>query len=127
VSSSTPAAHPDYRQVDISLRHVVQRRDLWKGHQECVPRAPEAGCWITNTKLLLARFRPTAGGQTKFFVSADTVATINYQGHDEAHAGWGFDFRLSQWATEPRSCLHASHVGQMRCCSQQALASLGST
>ncbi len=48
-------------------------------------------------QLLIDRLAPTRGDHTNFFVFADTVATSNYKGTNEAHGWLGFRFQ-----TEPK-------------------------
>src|ERR1700734_272736 len=48
-------------------------------------------------QLLVERLEATRGDRTNFFVFADTVATSNYKGNNEAHGWMGFRFQ-----TEPK-------------------------
>src|SRR5258708_459011 len=73
-------------------------------------------------ELLLARLSATRGGQTKFFVFADTVATINYKGTNEAHGWLGIRFQTEPMGEPSEIVLHVRMWYKDALLQQQALA-----
>jgi hypothetical protein len=61
-------------------------------------------------ELLLARLSTIRGDRTNFFVFADTVATRNYQGTNEAHGWMGIRFQRTHGRAE-RDRVACPHVG----------------
>ena len=76
-------------------------------------------------ELLLARLSATRGGQTKFFVFADTVATINYKGTNEAHGWLGIRFQTEPMGEPSEIVLHVHMWDKDALLQQQALGIVG--
>lgn len=57
-------------------------------------------------ELLMERLSGTRGECTNFFVFADTVATINFKGTNEAHGWMGIRFQPTAGATPSEIVLH---------------------
>jgi hypothetical protein len=56
--------------------------------------------------LLIERLSATRGDKTKFFVFADTVATINFKGTNEAHGWLGIRFQTEPMGEPSEIVLH---------------------
>jgi hypothetical protein len=77
-------------------------------------------------QLLLERLSATRGDRTNFFVFADTVATIGYQGStSEAHGWLGFRFQTEPNGEPSEIVLHARMWDKEAVLQQQALGIVG--
>ena len=76
-------------------------------------------------KLLVERLSATRGDRTNFFVFADTVATSNYQGTNEAHGWLGFRFQTEPKGEPSEIVLHARMWDKEAVLQQQALGIVG--
>jgi len=76
-------------------------------------------------KLLLERLSTTRGGDTRFFVFADTVATRNYQGTNEQHGWVGIRFQAEFRSQPSEILLHINLCDSTAQLQQQAIGILG--
>ena len=75
--------------------------------------------------LLVERLDEKRGDHTNFFVFADTVATRNYLGTNEAHGWLGFRFQLSPREVPSEIVLHVRMWDNQAVLQQQALGIVG--
>ncbi len=76
-------------------------------------------------ELLIARLSATRGDNTKFFVFADTVATINFKGTNEAHGWLGIRFQTEPMGEPSEIVLHVRMWDKDALLQQQALGIVG--
>jgi hypothetical protein len=76
-------------------------------------------------QLLIDRLSPTRGDHTNFFVFADTVATSNYKGTNEAHGWLGFRFQTQPKGDPSEIVLHVRMWDKEAIMQQQALGIVG--
>jgi len=76
-------------------------------------------------KLLIERLSATRGDRTNFFVFADTVATSNYKGNNEAHGWLGFRFQTAPGGPPSEIVLHVRMWDKEAVLQQQALGIVG--
>jgi len=76
-------------------------------------------------QLLIDRLSSTRGDRTNFFVFADTVATSNYKGTNEAHGWLGFRFQTEPRAEPCEIVLHVRMWDKEAVLQQQALGIVG--
>jgi hypothetical protein len=75
--------------------------------------------------LLLERLSASRGNKTKFFVFADTVATINFKGTNEAHGWLGIRFQTEPMGEPSEIVLHVRMWDNDAALQQQALGIVG--
>jgi len=75
--------------------------------------------------LLLERLSSSRGDRTNFFVFADTVSTINYQGTNEAHGWLGIRFQTEPLGEPSEIVLHVRMWDKDAALQQQALGIVG--
>src|SRR6202048_2363683 len=75
--------------------------------------------------LLLERLSASRGDKTKFFVFADTVATINFKGTNEAHGWLGIRFQTEPLGEPSEIVLHVRMWDKDASLQQQALGIVG--
>jgi hypothetical protein len=76
-------------------------------------------------QLLIERLASTRGAKTNFFVFADTVATTNFQGGNEAHGWLGFRFQTEPKGEPSEIVLHARMWDKESVLQAQALGIVG--
>jgi len=76
-------------------------------------------------QLLIDRLSATRGDRTNFFVFADTVATSNYKGNNEAHGWLGFRFQTQPKGEPSEIVLHVRMWDKEAVLQQQALGIVG--
>jgi hypothetical protein len=76
-------------------------------------------------QLLIDRLSGTRGDHTNFFVFADTVATTNYKGTNEAHGWLGFRFQTQPRGEPSEIVLHVRMWDKENVLQQQALGIVG--
>jgi hypothetical protein len=76
-------------------------------------------------QLLLERLAATRGERTNFFVFADTVATLNFKGNNEAHGWLGFRFQTEPKGEPSEIMLHVRMWDKEAVLQQQALGIVG--
>jgi len=76
-------------------------------------------------QLLIERLSPIRGDRTTFFVFADTVATSNYQGTNEAHGWLGLRFQAEPLGEPNEIVLHVRMWDKDAVLQQQALGIVG--
>jgi hypothetical protein len=76
-------------------------------------------------QLLIDRLSGTRGDTTNFFVFADTVATSNYKGTNEAHGWLGFRFQTEPKGEPSEIVLHVRMWDKEAVLQQQALGIVG--
>jgi hypothetical protein len=76
-------------------------------------------------QLLIERLSPIRGDRTTFFVFADTVATSNYQGTNEAHGWLGLRFQTEPMGEPNEIVLHVRMWDKDAVLQQQALGIVG--
>ena len=76
-------------------------------------------------QLLIDRLSPTRGDRTNFFVFADTVATSNFKGTNEAHGWMGFRFQTEPRGEPSEIMLHVRMWDKEAVLQQQALGIVG--
>src|ERR1700678_1410309 len=76
-------------------------------------------------KVLSDRLDQERGATTRFFVSADTVATRNYQGTNEQHGWLGFRFQAEPNGQPNQILLHINLGDSTAQLQQQAIGTLG--
>ncbi len=76
-------------------------------------------------QLLIERLSPIRGDRTTFFVFADTVATSNYQGTNEAHGWLGLRFQAEPLGEPNEIVLHVRMWDKDAVLQQQALGVVG--
>ena len=76
-------------------------------------------------QLLIERLGPIRGDRTTFFVFADTVATTNYQGTNEAHGWLGLRFQAEPLGEPNEIVLHVRMWDKDAVLQQQALGIVG--
>jgi hypothetical protein len=76
-------------------------------------------------KLLIDRLSGTRGDHTNFFVFADTVATSNFKGTNEAHGWLGFRFQTEPKGEPSEIVLHVRMWDKEAILQQQALGIVG--
>jgi hypothetical protein len=76
-------------------------------------------------QLLIDRLSGTRGDRTNFFVFADTVATSNYKGTNEAHGWLGFRFQTEPRGEPSEIVLHVRMWDKEAVLQQQALGIVG--
>src|SRR5271170_7937256 len=76
-------------------------------------------------ELLLERLSPIRGDRTTFFVFADTVATSNHQGTNEAHGWLGLRFQTEPMGEPSEIVLHVRMWDKDAVLQQQALGIVG--
>jgi hypothetical protein len=76
-------------------------------------------------QLLIDRLSGTRGDHTNFFVFADTVATSNYKGTNEAHGWLGFRFQTEPKGEPSEIVLHVRMWDKEAVLQQQALGIVG--
>jgi hypothetical protein len=76
-------------------------------------------------QLLIDRLSGTRGDHTNFFVFADTVATSNYKGTNEAHGWLGFRFQTEPRGEPSEIVLHVRMWDKDAVLQQQALGIVG--
>jgi hypothetical protein len=76
-------------------------------------------------QLLIERLAPIRGERTTFFVFADTVATSNYQGTNEAHGWLGLRFQTEPMGEPNEIVLHVRMWDKDAVLQQQALGIVG--
>jgi hypothetical protein len=76
-------------------------------------------------ELLLERLSPIRGDRTTFFVFADTVATSNHQGTNEAHGWLGLRFQADPMGEPSEIVLHVRMWDKDVVLQQQALGIVG--
>jgi hypothetical protein len=76
-------------------------------------------------RLLIERLSATRGERTNFFVFADTVATSNYKGNNEAHGWLGLRFQTEPKGEPSEIVLHARMWDKEAVLQQQALGIAG--
>jgi len=76
-------------------------------------------------QLLIDRLSGSRGDHTNFFVFADTVATSNYKGTNEAHGWLGFRFQTEPKAEPSEIVLHVRMWDKEAVLQQQALGIVG--
>jgi hypothetical protein len=76
-------------------------------------------------QLLIERLSPIRGDRTTFFVFADTVATSNYQGTNEAHGWLGLRFQAEPMGEPNEIVLHVRMWDKDAVLQQQALGIVG--
>jgi hypothetical protein len=76
-------------------------------------------------QLLMERLSPIRGDRTTFFVFADTVATSNYQGTNEAHGWLGLRFQAEPLGEPNEIVLHVRMWDKDAVLQQQALGIVG--
>jgi hypothetical protein len=76
-------------------------------------------------QLLIDRLSATRGDKTNFFVFADTVATSNYKGTNEAHGWLGFRFQTEPKGDPSEIVLHVRMWDKEAVLQQQALGIVG--
>jgi hypothetical protein len=75
--------------------------------------------------LLIERLSASRGDRTKFFVFADTVATINFKGTNEAHGWLGIRFQTEPMGEPSEIVLHVRMWDKDASLQQQALGIVG--
>src|SRR6202166_4385338 len=75
--------------------------------------------------LLIERLSASRGDKTKFFVFADTVATINFKGTNEAHGWLGIRFQTEPMGEPSEIVLHVRMWDKAAALQQQALGIVG--
>src|SRR5258708_5409951 len=75
--------------------------------------------------LLIERLSASRGDKTKFFVFADTVATINFKGTNEAHGWLGMRFQTEHLGEPSEIVLHVRMWDKDALLQQQALGIVG--
>src|SRR6202047_1368164 len=75
--------------------------------------------------LLIERLSASRGDRTKFFVFADTVATINFKGTNEAHGWLGIRFQTEPMGEPSEIVLHVRMWDKDALLQQQALGIVG--
>jgi len=76
-------------------------------------------------QLLLERLAATRGKETTFFVFADTVATKNFKGNNEAHGWMGIRFQTEPLGEPSDIVLHMRMWDKENVLQQEALGILG--
>jgi hypothetical protein len=76
-------------------------------------------------QLLIERLSGTRGDHTNFFVFADTVATSNFKGTNEAHGWLGFRFQTAPRGEASEIMLHVRMWDKEAVLQQQALGIVG--
>ena len=76
-------------------------------------------------QLLIDRLSGSRGDRTNFFVFADTVATSNYKGNNEAHGWLGFRFQTQPKGEPSEIVLHVRMWDKEAILQQQALGIVG--
>ena len=76
-------------------------------------------------QLLIERLGATRGDQTSFFVFANTVATINYKGTNEAHGWLGIRLQTEPMGEPSEIVLHVRMWDKEAALQQQALGIVG--
>ena len=76
-------------------------------------------------QLLLDRLSPTRGESSHFFVFANTVATSNFQGTNEAHGWLGIRFQVKPYGDPSEIVLHVRMWDKEAAPQQQALGIVG--
>jgi hypothetical protein len=76
-------------------------------------------------QLLIDRLSASRGDKTNFFVFADTVATSNYKGNNEAHGWLGFRFQTEPKGAPSEIVLHVRMWDKDAVLQQQALGIVG--
>ena len=76
-------------------------------------------------QLLIDRLAATRGDHTNFFVFADTVATSNYKGTNEAHGWMGIRFQTEPKGEPSEIVLHVRMWDKETVLQQQALGIVG--
>jgi hypothetical protein len=76
-------------------------------------------------QLLLERLAATRGDRTTFFVFADTVATRNFKGTNEAHGWMGIRFQLEPGGPPSEIVLHVRMWDKENVLQQEALGIVG--
>jgi hypothetical protein len=76
-------------------------------------------------ELLVGRLGPTRGERTAFFVFADTVATSNYKGTNEAHGWLGYKFQPAPNEQASEIVLHVRMWDKEAALQQQAVGVIG--
>jgi hypothetical protein len=76
-------------------------------------------------QLLIERLSSTRGDHTNFFVFADTVATSNYKGNNEAHGWLGLRFQTEPKGEPSEIVVHARMWDKEAVLQQQALGIAG--
>src|SRR6202795_397241 len=76
-------------------------------------------------RLLIDRLSATRGDHTNFFVFADTVATSNFKGTNEAHGWLGFRFQTEPMGEPCEIVLHVHMWDKAAALQQQALGIVG--
>jgi len=76
-------------------------------------------------QLLIDRLSGSRGDRTSFFVFADTVATSNYKGTNEAHGWLGFRFQTEPKSEPSEIVLHVRMWDKEAVLQQQALGIVG--
>src|SRR6202142_3771769 len=76
-------------------------------------------------QLLIDRLSGSRGDRTNFFVFADTVATSNYKGNNEAHGWLGFRFQTQPRGEASEIVLHVRMWDKETVLQQQALGIVG--
>jgi hypothetical protein len=76
-------------------------------------------------QLLIDRLSGTRGDHTNFFVFADTVATSNFKGTNEAHGWLGFRFQVEPRGEPSEIVLHVRMWDKEAVLQQQALGIVG--
>jgi hypothetical protein len=76
-------------------------------------------------QLLIDRLSGPRGDRTSFFVFADTVATSNYKGTNEAHGWLGFRFQTEPMSEPSEIVLHVRMWDKEAVLQQQALGIVG--
>ena len=124
---SESAARPAPSQTDFRLRHGGERCDLRPGRSLREPAAAAKSMLESRIRLAAGAARKkSAAIRRHFLLYADTVATGSFKRHDEAMAGWAFDFQ-----SEPHAAV-LGDVTSMSACSthesprqQEALGIIG--
>src|SRR6202162_6259235 len=75
--------------------------------------------------LLIERLSASRGDKTKFFVFADTVATINFKGTKEARGGVEIQFQTEPMGEPSEIVLHVRMLDKDALLQQQALGIVG--
>jgi hypothetical protein len=76
-------------------------------------------------QLLIDRLSAVRGDKTNFFVFADTVATVNFKGTNEAHGWLGFRFQTEPKGEPSEIMLHVRMWDKEAILQQQALGIVG--
>src|SRR6202795_4993247 len=109
----------------ISAYDMVFSDAIYGKAPRCVSRERLKLMLDHEYELLIARLSAIRGDKTKFFVFADTVATINFKGTNEAHGWLGIRFQTEPIDRKSEIGLHVRMRDKEALLQQQALGIVG--